>query len=446
MRIRIWPILCLGFGALIAVIALSGWLALVRSRSTYNRISGLYAAEHDFQRALGGVRFDIAQSAILLRDFLLDPNLKSDGARSEVDRLSQSTQDHMRELERLIPAPQAKNLRVLREQTRAYWSSLQPLLTATARDRSRQSYSLIQAQILPRREAALKMVNEIEELSYEAFQQRKLEIDSRNEGLAFYLGRSMGIAVLIALCVAGVSVFRTHTLERSSDLQHRKVLAAEDELRKLSQQLVRTQEDERRALSRELHDQVGQVLTALRMALGNVEMATDGGDPRVTGELDLAKRLAGQALRSTRDLAMGLRPTMLDDLGLGAALEWYARQHSKLYGVPISLEIQARLDRLTDAQSTCLYRIVQESLNNSAKYAEAQNVRVTLASSPDGLLLDIVDDGRGFELDRGMTAGLGILGMRERVTQLGGTLSIESKPQQGTRISARFPVLEPVTA
>jgi len=440
LRIRIWPILTVGFGALIAVLALSGWLAFQRSTTTYTGISELYESEHEAQLSLTSVRSNITASAILFRDFLIDEKLSADAARSQMNQLQLSTETELMHLDRLTPGAQKPKLDSLRKQVVAYWSSVESMLTGDARQRSHLGYSFLQTEFLPRRKAAMNVVAQIEQLSWEALKQRRNEIDAKNAELAYYLGRMVAITILIAFAVAGVSVYRTYSLERASVLQHQKMQAAESELRRLSQQLVRTQEDERRALSRDLHDQVGQVLTALRMSLGNLELAVNGSDGRTGRELELAKRLAGQALRSTRDLAMGLRPTMLDDLGLEAALEWYGRQHAKIYGVPVSVRVRTALDQLLDAHRTCVYRIVQEALNNSGKYAQAGNVEIALGCSGGWVALEIGDDGSGFDLTNGAGRGLGLLGMRERVAQLGGTLVIESRPEHGTRISVRLPL------
>lgn len=429
-----------GFGSLISLIGLSGRLAYTRSKSTYTGISGLYRSEHDLQASLTQIRSDIDRSAILLRDFLLDSKFSADTAKAELADLRISTDTQLRLLNRLIPAPQSGQLFRLRTQAGSYWLSLEPVFTTDAKERSRFSFSFLRTEILPRRETALRLVAEIERLSYEAFEGRRKEIDARNADLAFYLANMVGITLLIAFTVAGLTVLRMHGLERSADLQHRKVQAAEADLRRLSQQLVRAQEEERRRLSRDLHDQVGQVLTALRMSLGNLENAVPQRDEIVSNELDLAKRLAAQALRSTRDLAMDLRPSMLDDLGLEAALEWYARQHARIYGVPVSMDVGAPLGHLSEAQRLCVYRIVQEALNNSAKYSGAKNVNVVLACSGNSVTVRISDDGRGFDPAGSLGAGLGLLGMRERVAELGGTLTINSNPDGGTRITADLPI------
>jgi signal transduction histidine kinase len=442
LRIRIWPILIFGFGALISLIGLSGWLTYTRSKSTYAGISGLYRSEHHLQASLTQIRSDIDRSAILLRDFLLDSKFSTGTAKAELATLRASADRELQLLNRLIPAGQSGRLARLGNQAGSYWLSLEPVFTTDAKERSRFSFSFLGAEIVPRREAALQLVAEIERLSYEAFEGRRKEIDTRNADLAFYLANMVGITLLIAATVAGLTLLRMHALERSADLQHRQVQDAEADLRRLSQQLVRAQEEERRSLSRELHDQVGQVLTALRMSLGNLENALDRRNEIVSNELDLAKRLAAQALRSTRDLAMDLRPTMLDDLGLQAALEWYARQHARIYGVPVSVDVRTPLEHLSEPQKLCVYRVVQEALNNSAKYSGASNVDVTLASFADCVNVRISDDGRGFNPTDAPGKGLGLLGMRERVAELGGTLTVDSNPDGGTRVTADLPLTQ----
>jgi signal transduction histidine kinase len=442
LHIRIWPILIVGFGALISLIGLSGWLAYARSKSTYAGISELYRSEHDSQASLTQIRSDIDRSAILLRDFLLDAKLSADTARAEMRQLRTSTDNHLRLLDRLIPSSQAEQLTRLRIQATSYWLSLEPVFTKDAKERSRLGISFLQTEILPRRQAALRVVAEIERLSNEAFQGRRKEIDRRNADFSFYLANMAGITLLTAFLVASISVFRMHALERTAELQHRHVQDAEADLRRLSQQLVRAQEEERRSLSRDLHDQVGQVLTALRMSLGNLDNALQLNDPAVSNELDLAKRLAAQAMRSTRELAMDLRPTMLDDLGLEAALQWYARQHAKVCGVPVSIDVRTPLDHLSEAQKTCVYRIVQEALNNSAKYSQAHRVDVVLAASGNSITMCISDDGCGFNPAGSAGKGLGLLGMRERIAELGGNLTIDSNPNEGTRILADLPLAQ----
>jgi signal transduction histidine kinase len=383
-------------------------------------------------------------TALLLRDFLLDSKTSSEMSRSDLDRLREETSADLSRLDALVPRQQSAQVATLRREVDQYLKSLDPLFTSDPTVRARLGFSFIQNEVVPRRRAALQVVSELEELNAQAFKQRRSDIDARNSGLASYVARTLGLVVLIAVVIAVVSAYRIYKVERTAELEHEQVQATEDELRKLSRQLVTTQEGERRALSRDLHDQVGQVLTALRISLANLEAATATVTPQPLQEWQLAKRLLAQALRSTRDIAMGLRPAMLDDLGLEAALEWHARQHAKICGTPVNLEISGNLAHLSDAQRICIYRMVQEGLNNAAKYAQANNITVRISSVGGTIEVDIVDDGVGFAADSGKPNGLGLLGIRERVAQLGGTLAVKSGALQGTSISARFPANQQV--
>lgn len=440
VRIRIWPILAVGFGALVVLVALSGWFVFVRATASYNGISELHDAEHETEEALTSLRSDIAVSAIVIRDFLLDPGSSVDNARAELDRLRAQTGTDINRLQRLIPAQQARKLGVLHREVDGYWRSLDPVFHADNNARSELSFSFLQNQILPRRRAALGVLAEVEQLNADTVKQRRHEIDGRHAGFALYVGRMVAITLLIALAVAGLSLFRIYHLEQVANRQHQQVQATEEELRRLSQQLVRAQEEERRVLSRDLHDQVGQVLTALRISLGNLELFAQEAGARASQELELAKRLLAQALRATRDLAMGLRPAMLDDLGLEPALEWHVRQQAKVSGVPIALEIDGPLDQLSDGQRTCIFRIVQEALNNAVKHSRAKNIAVKIYCAAAEVAVDVNDDGVGFEKTNGKPHGLGLLGIRERVGELGGKLVIESGEARGTCLSARFPL------
>jgi signal transduction histidine kinase len=248
-------------------------------------------------------------------------------------------------------------------------------------------------------------------------------------------------ALLLGAVIAGASVFRISSLEKESAAHQRSSQLAEVRLRHLSQQLVSSQEQERKALSRELHDEIGQLLTALRMELGNLERGRGAQGGEADPHLDQAKKLAETTLRTTRDIAMGLRPAMLDVLGLGPALEWQAREFSRRYNTPIRLEVDGDLRDVPDPHRTYLYRIVQEGLTNCARHAQAKNIHVKLEDASGQLAVLVEDDGVGFDQNSGGVAyGLGLLGMTERVRELCGQLSIESKPGKGTRISVVLPL------
>jgi signal transduction histidine kinase len=193
-------------------------------------------------------------------------------------------------------------------------------------------------------------------------------------------------------------------------------------------------------LSRELHDEIGQLLTALRMELGNLERVRAATGADLGPHLDQAKKLAETTLKTTRDIAMGLRPAMLDLLGLGPALEWQAREFSRRYSTPIQLEVDGDLKDLSDRHRTYLYRIVQEGLTNCARHAQAKNIRVRLEDANGQVALTVEDDGVGFDAHEGVVYGLGLLGLTERVRELSGSIAIESQPGKGTKLAVVLPV------
>jgi len=156
--------------------------------------------------------------------------------------------------------------------------------------------------------------------------------------------------------------------------------------------------------------------------------------------LDEAKHLAEEALRSVRHIALGLRPSMLDDLGLEPALEWQAREFSQRYGVPVTVEAEgSSLHKLPESHRTAIYRVVQEALTNCARHAAARNIRIVVHAKPDLVVLTVQDDGAGFDPAERRGRGLGLIGIEERVHKLGGSVAIFSQPLKGTAIVAEIP-------
>jgi signal transduction histidine kinase len=228
-------------------------------------------------------------------------------------------------------------------------------------------------------------------------------------------------------------------LERVSEKEQIRAETAEYELRRLSNQLVRVQEDERKIISRELHDEVGQILTGLRMELGSLSRAEADGAFRE--RLDSVKRLAEDALRAVRNLALLLRPSMLDDLGLEPALRWQAKEFSRRYGIPVSLKIEGRIDTLPETVRICLYRAIQEALTNCMKHAQANRISVLVTRQEDLVSASVQDNGKGFDARSLHTQGLGLVGMEERVRALQGQFTVSSQPGKGTLISLALPLV-----
>ncbi|MFC0678932.1 sensor histidine kinase [Lysobacter korlensis] len=213
----------------------------------------------------------------------------------------------------------------------------------------------------------------------------------------------------------------------------------EREFRRLGRAVWRVQEDERRRLARELHDGVGQNLTALKHRLSQLDDALPAEGP-ARAHLEAAMSLCSDTLDDTRNLSRLLRPPILDDLGLEAALRWLARSLGEASGLDITLDLQP-LPPLDGELQTLLFRVAQEALNNAVKHAAAQTVIVRLVAREGMLQLQVADDGRGCEPARALqSGGSGLGGMRERLRLYDGRLELHSAPGEGTRVRALVPL------
>jgi len=212
-------------------------------------------------------------------------------------------------------------------------------------------------------------------------------------------------------------------------------------LQKMSEQVLAAQEDERKRIARELHDETAQALTTLLIRLKILERSRTATEMR--GQINELRELTSQTLEAVRKLAVELRPATLDDLGLVAALEAYAESYSSRNSVRVAFRAQGFDDgRLPSQVELVLYRVVQEALTNAAKHAGPDEVRVALTRTGEEVVATIEDDGAGFDVEEMMRSrerGLGLFGMQERLALVGGQLVIDSTPGHGTRIDARVP-------
>jgi PAS domain S-box-containing protein len=218
--------------------------------------------------------------------------------------------------------------------------------------------------------------------------------------------------------------------------------AAEAERQGLLRRLATAQEDERRLISRNLHDQMGQLLTALGLGLKALEAATPDPAPS-RPHLNRLRELTDRIGREFHQLALDLRPTALDDLGLQTALATYAEAWSERSGVAVDFQsTMPDTGRLHESAETALYRVVQEALTNVLRHAGARQVSLVLQWSSGQAAVVVEDDGLGFDAESPTASAgrLGLLGMRERVGLVGGTLTIESAPGRGTTVIARVPL------
>ncbi len=232
----------------------------------------------------------------------------------------------------------------------------------------------------------------------------------------------------------------TRELERlNEELRHKESLRGQ-----LLVKLITAQEEERKRIARELHDQLGQALSALTMGMEAVEHALPPSQDGLRERLAHAKALATRSLEQTHELILDLRPVTLDDLGLVAAVRQYAEQHLGPRGIEVQVSQKGGTRRLKPELEIALFRIVQEAINNIAHHANAQRVQLAFEFSDAHVQVSVADDGCGFDPTRVLDPsgrGFGLLGMQERATLAEGTVSIESEPGHGTRVVVTLPAV-----
>jgi len=229
---------------------------------------------------------------------------------------------------------------------------------------------------------------------------------------------------------------QTRLLEQSRSMQ--------DQLRRLSRQVLQAQEDERKRISRELHDVIAQTLTGINIRLAALKKGAGRNLKDFDRDLELTQKLVEDSVNLVHQFARELRPAVLDDLGLNPALHSFLKNFTAQTGVHAQLTTFAGLEKLDASGRTILYRVAQEALTNVSRHAQASRVEVTIRKLADGVSMIINDNGKSFDVEHALhdKAGrrLGLLGMRERLEMVGGHFAIESAPGQGTTVTAEIPL------
>jgi signal transduction histidine kinase len=445
-RFTIRGTLYAGFG-LVFVLWLGSGFELVRRLGVVEQRAGAVsgrAAAADSR--LSDVRRHVLLASVYLRDALFDVTPRGEGYyRAQLQGARDGINRAMAAYVPVADLPAERgSFRELRTEIDAFWDTVLPVLEWDETRRAAEVRQLLREQIIPKREIITRISERIQELNRVALAQEQEELRQIYAGMRRQILWSSGLALVAGFLVAVVATRYAGGLERRIRDQMIKDAENTRDLQRLSARLVSVQEDERRTIARELHDEVGQALTAIK-----VELSVAGKHAALTeregAALKEARDLTDRALQQVRDLSQMLHPAMLDDLGLPETVAWYLNAFSLRTGIRTDL-VQDRLDvRLAAEIEACLYRIVQEALTNVARHAQATACRVYLQRLPATVLLTVEDDGRGFPAknpDPGTRKrGLGLLGIEERVLGFRGSLNIETAPGKGTRLTVELPAL-----
>ncbi len=429
-----------GFGTLIVLTAVLGVSQTRRAAQIERDLISAQESYSAAQALLSQIRVDLYRIGMDVRDYLLDRSADSSAElREQLEQTRVEIEGNLQMLESRMPFVDREPLNRLRVEATEYIDWLSPAIQWTQEEKLARSGNYVRSVLLSRRKSISDLASQVETINEANLQRARERLEASQAGFQIWLRRLTAIVLVLSVLVAGLSTTWILRLEKKAELNQQRAANAERELRRLSQQLVKTQEDERRALSRELHDQVGQQITALRVEIANLGRIPTTERDTFTTHLREAKGLAEQTMKTVRDLAMGLRPSILDDFGLGPAIEWQAREFARRTGVPAHVSIEGSLNGLTDGDRTSLFRIVQEALTNITKHASASEIRIALTAGDQGVMLRVVDNGKGMDPMNARGRGLGLVGIEERAREMGAGFVLDSQPGQGTTIEISIP-------
>jgi signal transduction histidine kinase len=434
MRVRRSILLTVAFAGLLLIIGGSALAVWRNSTTAQARVAALHNAHLEAGNALASIRANVYLTGILTRDYLLDPDPgHASQYAGQFLNIRRGTEDSFRVLEASAQNAEEKvALERLRREEETYLDPTRIILDWTPQEKNVRRAAFLQERV-HRREEIVALATRVERMMTENFSTERERITKSDEDFRSSLAWTTGIALLLGLGIAGVTLARMIALERHSQV-------AESELRRLSAQLRTAQEQERTYLSRELHDEVGQMLTGLRMELSAMGRMSADADSELSSRITHAKGIVENTLGIVRNIAMLLRPSMLDDLGLTPAVAWLVKETSRSSGMEFETNVDPALNLLPDTHRTCLYRVAQEALTNISKHAGAHKVEVSLKIVGGWVVGTIADDGCGFDTRAITREGLGLAGMEERLRELGGHLRVISVPGEGTRLEFRLPV------
>ncbi len=428
----------MGFGGLLVLLAFSGLNALSVLREIQTQNERIRDDYFNRDQILEQLRSDIFLSGTYVRDLLLeqDPN-RADTHRLELEETRERINRNVAAYERVIRTEERPAFQEFKTELDAYFNSLRPALEWDAAQRRSFGYAFMKNSLLPRRMVVVHLAEQVSRVN-----EQQMETGNRQVSRLFARFRKLLVLFLVLTLIGGLllatgSIRRILRLERISDKRFEEAEHARGILKDLSARLIEVQESERKSLSRELHDEVGQSLSALLLGIGNVA-AIVPAQSEAKRQLDDLRRLAERTVATVRDMSLLLRPSMLDDLGLIPAVQWQAREVSRNNNIYVQVLAESVSEDVPDDYKTCIYRIVQEALRNVVRHAKAKTVRINLNVRADAVLLTIQDDGLGFHAER--EKGLGLLGMEERVSHLGGDFRIESQPGEGTCVRVELPL------
>jgi signal transduction histidine kinase len=444
-RLSIRGVLLLGLCLTLCLWLFSGYYFSRRISELQQQSTRVTARYVRAQARMSAVRSQVLLASVYVRDALLDPDpesivdyrMKLDAAFAIIDR-------SLAEYEPVINASgESTRVQQMRRQIGEFQAAILDVLQSDSTRWQSHALTILRDRIMPKREQAVEVSEDVQSINRSAY------IDQQSATTKYYrvaqqrIWTQFGLAIAASFFIGLFAIRHVAGMERQLRQQQQRDARTSADLQRLSAQLISAQEEERRTIARELHDEIGQALTAIKVELALAERAIGVSEPPGQA-LHTVRNLTEGALHTVRDLSRLLHPAVLDDIGLAAALHAYVRDFRKRYDMEVEFDEQVMECRLPADAEAAAYRIVQEALTNVARHAAARSCRVTLRRRDDEIEIAVEDDGTGFDPEAQREsishAGLGLLGMRERAVRLGGRCIVDSAPGRGTRVVVSLPL------
>jgi signal transduction histidine kinase len=434
--------LLMGFGGLLAIVALAGIESLLIVRQIRRDDDHIRRQFLFRNHVLNNIRSGLYLSGTYVRDYLLEPEAgRAETYRANLEAVRKEMESALASYAAQVEPPETQQYAALRTEISRYWATLEPILKWGPVERRERGYVFLRDQVFPRRAAMLEIASQIAVINEQQLNAGSERVADLLSTFQTRMEMTVFATLALGLGLAAFSTWKILRLESHAQSRYLEVSEARKQLTDLSARLVQAQETERRALARELHDEVGQALSAVLLELRNLSTSlAKSSEEQLRTQVEMTRSLVEGTVGVVRNMSLLLRPSMLDDLGLVPALRWQAREMSKRTSIEVSVATERIPDDLPDEYKTCIYRVVQEALHNCARHSCATTVRIRVQQDPGRLTLSIQDDGQGFDVSQ--SKGMGLLGIEERVARLGGKCEIHSEPGNGTILMIKLPFIE----
>jgi signal transduction histidine kinase len=435
--------LILSVGLIVGLWVYTGYEFTTRMAAVEEQSAEITARYMEAQERLTTVRSQVLVGSVHVRDALLEPDRTLiPRYEQQIERTYGVIEDALSTYQPVLDTAAGRaHIERLRSEFDGFKKMTAQVLALAKAGTPGDIRLLLNNSLVPRREAAVRVSEEVQSLNRAAYVQHQTNIAQIHRVAERRTWQQVGLALLASLGIAFVFSVYAGRLEARLRAQMQTNEHNTRYLQQLSTRLIGAQEEERRNVARELHDEVGQALTAVQVELTVAERRLKAAGV-TTPLLADAETITHNALQTVRDVSQLLHPALLDDLGLTAAIEWQARSFESRHGIRVDLQQDEIAKRLPRPVELAAYRIVQEALTNVAKHSRAASCRIALRRQDGDLEIAVEDDGRGFDVVEAdpTQRGLGLVGMRERAALLSGRVALESERGAGTRVKVKLPV------